>query len=153
MMSKARFAGILLLTCGLVLTVIGMGLGLPQLMSTKQSLLPQSDSVDEGDKASNGALVINLPAPESVVGSPLLIRGKVYGPGDQVRLRLVGEDQQILVDTLTEVQPQSDKSKSGSFLQTSLVFEAPAATKGWLKAQLMAKEKLLDEETIPLVFR
>jgi len=151
-MSKKRFIGLLLIITGLVVGLIGVGLRLQKVEKPTVNTSANEDTA-KIDDYSEVNLVINLPAPESIVASPMLIRGKVYGSAEYVKLILVDKNQEILTEVNTDWQ-LNDKETQGYYLfQTSLIFNQPSGQNGWLKAQLLSNKQIINEQTIPIVFR
>lgn len=160
-MSKLRFAGILFLTTGIVLVIIGLIIGIPEfhrLKNPSSSISPQASATP----TPTSRLVVNLPAPQSLINSPLLVRGRVYGPEIKISLQLTTSTGEILVETTSTIPNNSEAATDAQLFQTILTFDQPASTQrgeppsseGKLKIKLLSTDGLsVDEQEIPLVFK
>ena len=149
-MTKRKFSGVLLLTLGGVLMLGGLIASSVELFN---QAAPSDITPNSPSPSPNPLLVVSLPAPQSFVASPLLIRGKVYGPYEKVSLKLSTASDETLVDTLAFVQPSPDNPQAALF-QSSLIFTKPSAATGQLTIQLLTNDdKIVDSQVIPIQFR
>lgn len=155
-----KYLGLLLLLMGGLLLVVGVMLtGSNQVDDTvgvddEMVTFGVTESSKPTTVKAGGELVINLPAPGSIVGSPLLVRGRVLGYGDRVNLRLLTVDGETVEEAITEVREEEVNDELVSFWQTSLVFDPPEAVQGWLEVKLIGRnDKILEEKKIPLLLR
>jgi len=154
-MTRKKYFGILLLVVGSLLLV----LGLVMLWLFGPGLKFQEAAKEENEKEElitdmRSRLVLNLPAPGSIVGSPLLVRGRVYGSENEVELKLISMDGKIIEEVVTEVREEEINKQSVSLWQTSLVFDNYEPGQGWLEVRLIGIDgKIVQEERIPLVLR
>ncbi len=152
-MSKQRFIGILLVTTGILFIIVGVTVTLLNQNSLKKAQLANPKS-GQSDTSQPSSFVVNLPAPGSIVASPLLIRGKVYGLQDKLLVQLTTSDGQVLVDTATFVNRAESEAPGVGLFQTSLVFAKPEANTGILHFKLVSDhDQIIKEDQIPLTFR
>ena len=156
-MSLVQFIGLLMISSGIIMVGLGLAYGIPEYLASKNSPTSNKDTSMQSEKTKNlteTSLVVNLPAPESVVSSPLLVRGKVYGSYTAIFLEVLDVNGVILkTDTLYPENSETDETAAQLF-QSSLVFKPDAGNPGSLHVRLTGQnDTILDEEMIPLLFR
>ena len=153
-MSRKKYAGFMLVVVGLLLLVLGSALIWIKGDGLDEQQVEEVNSLDLDQAGNESNLVINLPAPGSIVGSPLLVRGRAYGGGRSVELQLKTGNGELIEQAVTEVREADVNNQTVSLWQTSLVFADYEIGQGWLEVRLLGEDGTISHtERIPLMLR
>lgn len=151
-MKLRKYLGFFLVLIGFLLLLKG---GVSLLINRDEvkslPLLDMKESVSEDTNVADTDIEVDLPGVKSWVGSPLLVRGKVYGPYDFLVLRLYAESN-LLTEASTTAKMTNDSDGFARF-QESLVFDLPDARYGYLVVRLMSDDKIVNEKSVPIIFK